>query len=88
MLTRKYGEPISKKISCDDEFYRDHPARWGMGIVSGKLTMETNWETPDFDIRHTIYTLPQGVTAHVIEYRPPSGSNTESNEFEAVYELL
>jgi hypothetical protein len=88
LLARKYGPSTSQKVSCDDDFYRDYPARWGMGIVSGKLTMETKWETPDFDIRHAIYTLPQGATAHVVEYTPPSQPASAVNGFEAAYEDL
>lgn len=69
-LIRKYGQPASERVICEDSFYMDYPRRWGTGIVVGKLTKESNWNTPKMTVRHWMRALPGGNVGHVVEYAP------------------
>lgn len=79
-LVRKYGQPLSTLVRCNDPFYMDNPSRWGTGVVVGKLSREANWRQPLVNIRHTMRALPGGLVGHAVEYSP---AQKTANELES-----
>lgn len=76
-LIRKYGAPAQEFMRCDDPFYADFPRRWGTGIVVGKLTKESGWNTSRLVVHHSIRALPGGQVGHVVEYSPVAAPTVE-----------
>lgn len=87
LLVQKYGTPSASETRCDDDFYRDYPERWGMALISNKLSRSATWETPTLKIRHLIYAQPNGRISHTVEYSPVK-SVEGANPFQDVYEIL
>jgi hypothetical protein len=86
LLVQKYGAPTTSQIRCTDDFYRDFPARWGMALVTNKLSLESQWDTAKLHIRHAIYTQADGKVAHLVDYSPQK-TPTE-NSFISIYDEL
>lgn len=43
-LTKKYGKPTEANKYFDNDYYRNDPSTWGLGISAGKIAFYTKWD--------------------------------------------
>lgn len=54
ILTRKYGSPTKDSTVWINDLYKDDPQNYGMAISIGHLVLQSDWQTPETDVRLTL----------------------------------
>jgi len=79
-LTKKYGKGEDIKY-FDNDYYRDRPSKWGLGISAGKIAFFTKWANGETDI----ITYLDGENYNIscgVEYTSKELGNLEDEEKE------
>jgi len=45
ILTKKYGKPLTDRITWDDDLFKNDRSQWGLAVSIGDLSYGATWET-------------------------------------------